>query len=98
MARLKEKYQSEIMPALKETFSTSPSWRFKLEKIVINMGLGEAKENAKVIDGAINDLSTITGQRPVVTKAKISCCVQAKRRHEHRLQGHFALVSVCTSS
>ncbi|MGI6076998.1 MAG: 50S ribosomal protein L5 [Fastidiosipilaceae bacterium] len=73
MARLKEKYQSEIMPALKETFQYKSVMEIpKLEKIVINMGLGEAKENAKVIDGAINDLSTITGQRPVVTKAKKS--------------------------
>ena len=73
MARLKEKYQSEIIPALKETFQYKSVMEIpKLEKIVINMGLGEAKENAKVIDGAINDLSTITGQRPVVTKAKKS--------------------------
>ncbi|HHX37605.1 MAG TPA: 50S ribosomal protein L5 [Clostridiaceae bacterium] len=73
MARLREQYKSEILPALMETFQYKSVMEVpKLEKIVINMGLGDAKENAKVIEGAINDISTITGQKPVVTKAKKS--------------------------
>ena len=73
MSRLKEKYTKEIAPAMMEKFSyKSPMQIPKLEKIVINIGLGEAKENAKAIDSAMSDLMAITGQRPVVTKAKKS--------------------------
>lgn len=73
MARLKEKYKNEIAPALMAKFSySSPMQIPKLEKIVINIGLGEAKDNPKAIDSAIKDLEDITGQKPVVTKAKSS--------------------------
>jgi large subunit ribosomal protein L5 len=73
MSRLREKYVNEIMPALQETFQYKSVMEVpKLEKIVINMGLGEAKENSKVIEGAMRDLATITGQKAVVTKAKKS--------------------------
>ncbi|MGH9846904.1 MAG: 50S ribosomal protein L5 [Blastocatellia bacterium] len=72
-ARLKEKYAKEIAPVLKKEFSYSnPMSIPKLEKIVINVGLGEAIANAKVLDIAVNDLATIAGQKPVVTKAKKS--------------------------
>jgi large subunit ribosomal protein L5 len=71
--RLKEKYQQEIVPALSKEFSyKNPMSVPKLEKIVVNMGLGEAIANAKIIDTAANELATITGQKPVVTKAKKS--------------------------
>ena len=73
MARLKDKYVSEVAPALMSKFSyKSPMQIPKLDKIVINIGLGEAKDNPKVIDAAITDLTAITGQKPVATKAKNS--------------------------
>jgi large subunit ribosomal protein L5 len=72
-ARLKEKYTKEIAPALAKEFGhKNPMSVPKLEKIVINMGLGEAIQNAKIIDSAVNDLMTISGQKPIVTKAKKS--------------------------
>ncbi|WP_418791431.1 50S ribosomal protein L5 [Phosphitispora sp. TUW77] len=73
MARLKEKYINEAVGKLKEKFSYENIMQVpKLEKIVINVGLGEAIQNPKAIDAAIGDLSTITGQKPVVTRAKKS--------------------------
>ncbi|MBE7060777.1 MAG: 50S ribosomal protein L5 [Ruminococcaceae bacterium] len=73
MARLKDKYVKEIAPALMAKFSyESPMQIPKLEKIVINVGIGEAKDNPKAIDAAIADIESITGQKPVVTKAKNS--------------------------
>lgn len=72
-SRLKEKYLKEIAPALSKEFGYSNSMSIpKLEKIVINVGLGEAIQNAKAVDIAVNDLQTIAGQKPVVTKAKKS--------------------------
>jgi large subunit ribosomal protein L5 len=72
-ARLKEKFQEEIAGQLMSKFNyRSPMQIPKLEKIVINIGMGEAVGNSKVLDGAIEDLATITGQRPVVTRAKKS--------------------------
>ena len=71
--RLKEKYKNEVTPALTKEFGyTNPMSVPKLEKIVINMGLGEAIQNAKILDAAVMDLATIAGQRPVITKAKKS--------------------------
>ena len=73
MLRLKEKYDKEIAPAMMERFKYKSVMQIpKLEKVVINMGLGEVKENPKAIDAAIGDLMLITGQKPVVTKAKKS--------------------------
>lgn len=72
-ARLKEKYDKEVAPALVKEFSyTNPMSIPKLEKIVVNVGLGEAIANAKALDAAVGDLMIITGQKPVVTKAKKS--------------------------
>jgi len=72
-ARLKELYKDEIFGALKEKFGyKNPNQVPKLEKITVNMGLGDAKDNAKLMDGAVEELALITGQRPVVTKAKKS--------------------------
>jgi len=73
MSRMQDKYTGEVAPALMEKFSYKSTMQIpKLEKIVINIGLGEAKENAKALDSAVDDLMAITGQRPVVTKAKKS--------------------------
>ena len=73
MARLKDKYVSEIAPALMEKFGYKSTMQIpKLDKVVINIGMGEAKENPKAIDAAAADLAAITGQKPVVTKAKNS--------------------------
>jgi large subunit ribosomal protein L5 len=71
--RLKEKFDKEVVPAMMKEFSYSNVMQVpKLEKIVLNIGLGEAVREIKVIDAASRDLSAITGQKPVVTKAKKS--------------------------
>ena len=73
MNRLKEKYLNEIAPAMMQKFQYKSVMQIpKLEKIVVNMGLGDTKDNAKGIESAVNDLAIITGQKPVVTKAKKS--------------------------
>lgn len=73
MARLKEKYRAEIVPALMKEFEFDNVMQVpKLEKIVVNIGLGEAIQNAKAIDAAVGDLTQIAGQKPVITKAKKS--------------------------
>ncbi|WP_084666970.1 50S ribosomal protein L5 [Thermanaeromonas toyohensis] len=73
MPRLKEKYLKEIRPAMQKKFGYRNVMEIpKLEKIVVNMGVGEATQNPKALDGAVEDLMAITGQRPVVTKAKKS--------------------------
>ena len=72
-ARLKEFYKAEVAPELAKKFSYKSSMQIpRFDKIVINMGVGEARENAKVLDAAIKDLETITGQKAVVTRAKKS--------------------------
>ena len=71
MEILKEQYQKEVVPALMKKFNYKSVMEVpKLEKIVINMGVGEVKENAKALESAIRDMETITGQKAVVTKAK----------------------------
>ena len=73
MSRLKEQYNNEIVDAMMKKFEYSNIMQVpKLEKIVINMGVGEAKDNAKLLDAAVKDLETITGQKAVVTRAKKS--------------------------
>jgi large subunit ribosomal protein L5 len=73
MARLKDYYKQEVAPALMNKFSYSSVMEIpKLDKIVINVGAGEAKDNSKAIDAIMTDLSQITGQRPQVCKAKKS--------------------------
>jgi len=73
VSRLQEKYTNEVVQALMEKFGYKNIMEVpKLEKIVINMGVGEAKDNAKVLDSAIADLQLITGQKPVLTRAKKS--------------------------
>lgn len=70
---LQEKYNKEVIPALMEKFKYKNIMEVpKLEKIVINMGVGDAKDNSKLLDAAVNDLKIISGQQPVITRAKKS--------------------------
>ena len=73
MARLKEYYNSTVAPAMMKKFGYKSVMQIpKLDKVVVNVGAGEAKENAKVIDAIVADLAAITGQKPVVCRAKKS--------------------------
>ena len=73
MNRLKEKYLNEVVPSLKEKYNYKSIMEVpKLEKIVINMGVGDATQNSKLLEAAIADLAKISGQKPVITKAKKS--------------------------
>ena len=73
MTRLQEKYEKEIIPAMIEKFGYKNIMEVpRLEKIVINMGVGEAKENQKVLESAVNDLTIIAGQKPILTRARKS--------------------------
>jgi large subunit ribosomal protein L5 len=73
MTRLREIYESEVIDGMMKKFGYKNRLAVpKIEKVVVNMGLGEAKENAKVLEHAANDMSTITGQKPIITKAKKS--------------------------
>ena len=93
MARLKKYYSDNVISALTKEFNyRNPMQVPKIEKIVVNMGLGEAIQNAKIIDSAAQELATITGQKPIITKAKksiatfklrqgmaIGCCVTLRK-------------------
>ena len=71
MSRLREQYQTEIVPAMSKKFGYKNVMDVpKLEKIVVNMGVGEAKENVKILESAVADMQVITGQKAVITKAK----------------------------
>jgi large subunit ribosomal protein L5 len=73
MARLKDKYSKDVAPAMMEKFSYNSIMEIpKLEKVVVNMGVGEAKDNPKALEAAVNELTAIVGQKPVITKAKKS--------------------------
>ncbi len=71
--QLRDRYQNEAVPAMQKQFGYSnPNQVPRLEKIVVNVGLGEALQNAKAVDAAVGDISAITGQKPIVTRAKRS--------------------------
>lgn len=73
MSRLKEKWKSDVAPSLTKRFGyKNPHQVPRLEKIIVNMGVGDAVQNAKLLDAAVTDLSLITGQKPIVTRAKHS--------------------------
>ena len=73
MARLYDKYVSEVAPAMMNKFNYKSTMQIpKIDKVVINMGIAEAKDNAKVLESAANDLAIITGQKPLITKVKKS--------------------------
>lgn len=98
MARLKTYYEKEVVPALIKAFEYKNRMEVpRIEKIVVNMGLGEAIQNIKILDGAVQELALITGQKPVITKARksiatfklrqgmsIGCCVtlRSERMYE----------------
>jgi len=89
--RLKERYRSEIVPALREEFSFENVMQVPgLTKIVVNMGVGEAARDAKLIEGAVRDLAAITGQKPQVTKARKSIA-QFKLREGMPIGAHVTL-------
>jgi large subunit ribosomal protein L5 len=72
-ARLKERYQTEVRKKLQEEFGIkNPMAVPKIEKVVLNMGMGEAIQNSKILDSAVDELTTIAGQKPIITKAKKS--------------------------
>ena len=73
MPNLKAKYQAEVAPALMQKFGYKSTMEIpRIHKIVVNVGCGEARDNAKVLESVVNDLATITGQKPVITRAKKS--------------------------
>lgn len=89
--RLKGRYQEEILPALREEFGyTNVNQVPKLVKVVVNMGVGEAARDSKLIEGAVRDLATITGQKPQVTKARKSIA-QFKLREGMPIGAHTTL-------
>lgn len=89
--KLKQRYQSDIVPAMREEFGYDNVNEVpRLEKIVVNIGLGEALQNAKALDAATGDLAIITGQRPVVTKAQVDRRLQAARGELDRREGDAA--------
>lgn len=93
MSDIKNRYREEVVPAMMKTFNYSNVMQVpRLEKVVLNMGLGEALENARILDTSMDELATITGQRPVLTRARksianfklregnpIGCCVTLRR-------------------
>jgi len=81
MARLKELYEKDVVPALKEEFGLTNHMQVpKLQKIVINMGLGQAVSNIKIIDSAVAELTAVSGQKPVVTRARKSIATYKLRK------------------
>jgi large subunit ribosomal protein L5 len=73
MSRLRERYEQDVIPAMKKEFGYTNVMAIpKIEKIVVNMGLGEATQNAKIVDTGADELARVTGQKPVVTRAKKS--------------------------
>jgi large subunit ribosomal protein L5 len=108
MARLKEYYQKEVIPALVKAFQyKNPMEVPKLEKIVVNMGLGEAISNVKVLDVAAQELAMICGQKPIVTKAKksiatfklrqgmsIGCCVTLRKERMYEFYDRLVNINL----
>jgi len=108
LPRLQEKYNNEAVPALMEKFGYKNIMEVpKLEKIVISMGVGEAKDNAKVLDSAVADLEIIAGQKPVVTRArksvanfkvragmKIGCKVTLRKRRMYEFADKFMNIAL----
>ena len=89
--RLKERYRTEVVPALREQFGFDNIMQVPtLTKIVVNMGVGEAARDAKLIEGAVRDLTTISGQKPVVTKARKSIA-QFKLREGMPIGAHVTI-------
>src|SRR5215212_9279325 len=93
--RLKEHYQNEVRKKLQDEFQiTNPMAVPKVEKVVLNMGMGEAISNAKLLDTAVEELTTITGQKPVVTKAKKSIGTMVTLRGEKMYEFLDRLINI----
>ena len=91
LPRLQQRYREEIVPALRDEFKIANVMQTpRLVKIVVNMGVGEAARDSKLIEGAIRDLATITGQKPVVTRARRSIA-QFKLREGMTIGAHVTL-------
>jgi large subunit ribosomal protein L5 len=91
LPRLKQRYLDEILPALKDEFSFANVMQVpRLTKVVVNMGVGEAARDSKLIEGAVRDLGTITGQKPVITRARKSIA-QFKLREGMPIGAHTTL-------
>jgi large subunit ribosomal protein L5 len=91
LPRLKRRYREEIAPALRKEFAIGNVMQIpNLTKIIVNMGVGEAARDSKLIDGAVRDLATITGQKPVVTRARKSIA-QFKLREGMPIGAHVTL-------
>ena len=90
MSQLKEYYHKEVVPELIKTFEYKNTMQVpKLKKIVLNMGLGEAIHNIKLLDTALEELKIISGQQPVITRAKKSIAAfKLRGRNAHRLHGY----------
>lgn len=108
MARLKDYYKEEVVPALVQTFGyKNPMEVPKLVKIVVNMGLGEAIQNVKILDSAADEMTKIVGQKPVITKARksiatfklrqgmsIGCCVTLRRERMYEFLDRLVSVAL----
>jgi large subunit ribosomal protein L5 len=91
LPRLKQRYRDEILPALREQLDVANIMQVPtVAKVVVNMGVGEAARDAKLIDGAIRDLQAITGQKPAITKARKSIA-QFKLREGMPIGAHVTL-------
>ena len=91
LPRLKQRYRDQIRPALQDEFAIGNVMQIpNLTKIIVNMGVGEAARDSKLIDGAVRDLATITGQKPVVTRARKSIA-QFKLREGMPIGAHVTL-------
>ena len=89
MSQLKKYYDETVVPKLMETYQYKNIMQVpRIEKVVLNMGLGEAIHNIKILDSAVEELMMIAGQRPVITRVKkIHCRLQTTSRDAHRLHG-----------
>ena len=89
MARITETYQEKVVPAMIKRFSYRNVMQVpRLDKIIINMGLGEAIENIKILDSAVQELGQITGQKAIITKAQaVDRSIQAESRHADWMYG-----------
>ena len=92
MARLKQHYREKIVPELQKNLGLTNVMQVpRITKITVNMGVGEAVADKKIMDNAVGDMTKITGQKPLVTRvAQVGRDVQGARRAGHRLQGHAA--------
>ena len=98
MARLKDRYREEIAPALKERFEIQNPMRIPgLEKIVVNMGVGEAVVNSRALDGAVEDLAKITGQKPQIRRARKKGSVRTNKATPHN-QGRPSTIAPMRSN